>query len=189
MKGCTRLGWMLALVPVLAPAVAPLTVTELMQMLGTVETANARFVETRSSALLKSPLVLQGTLSYRRPDRVVKHVLAPHDELIIVEGGRLTVENRTQNRRKTLPVNSAPGLAALVESVRATRAGDLAALQRYYALQVEGSREQWTLTLTPLDSQVADYVISIAVSGSERRIGRITIEEAGGDRSVMEITE
>jgi hypothetical protein len=187
-QAATTLGLLVALVPVIATA-APLTVTDLMQMLGSVEAANARFVETRYSALLKSPLVLQGTLSYRRPDRVEKHVLVPHDERITVEGGRLTLENRTQNRLKTLPVNSAPGLAALIESIRATRAGDLAALQRYYTVQVDGSREQWTLTLKPLESQVADFVISIALSGSGSRIGRITIEEAGGDRSVMEITE
>jgi len=180
---------LLAFVAAHAGAAAPVTVTELMQMLGSVESATARFVETRHSALLKSPLVLQGTLSYRKPDRVEKHVLVPYDERITIEGGRLTLENRTQNRSKTLTVNSAPGLSALIESIRATRAGDLAALQRYYALQVEGSREQWALTLRPLDSQVADYLVSIALSGAGGRIGRITIEEACGDRSVMDITE
>jgi len=161
----------------------------LMQMLAGVESARASFVETRESALLKTPLVLKGTLSYRRPDRVEKHVFSPYDERIIVEGGQLTLENRAQNRRKTLAVGSAPGLAALVESIRATRAGDLASLRRHYALQIEGSREAWTLTLKPLDSRVGDYVTSVALSGVESRIGRITILEAGGDRSVMEITE
>jgi len=164
-------------------------VTELMQMLGSVQSATARYVETRESALLKSPLVLQGTLSYRRPDRLEKHVLEPQDERITVEGGQLTLENRSQNRSKRIPIASAPGLAALVESIRATRAGDLAALKRHYVLQVEGSREQWTLTLRPLDSQVADYVTSIVVSGSESRIARIIVQETGGDRSVTEITE
>jgi predicted LPLAT superfamily acyltransferase len=86
----------------------PLTVPELMQMLAGVESARASFVETRESALLKTPLVLKGTLSYRRPDRVEKHVLSPYDERIIVEGGQLTLENRAQNRRKTLAVGSAP---------------------------------------------------------------------------------
>jgi outer membrane lipoprotein-sorting protein len=189
MKGCTRAGLLLGFVGLAATAAAPLTVNELMQMLGTVESANARFVETRQSALLKSPLVLQGTLAYRRPDRIEKHVLKPHDERITVEGGRLTLENRGQNRKKTMSVGSAPGLAALVESIRATRAGDLAALQRYYSVQVEGSREQWILTLKPLDAQVADYVSLITLSGSGPRIARIAIDEAGGDRSVMEIGE
>lgn len=191
MKGYGKLAFLLLFLAA-APAAsgaATLTVVELMQMLGAVESENARFVETRHSALLKAPLVLEGTLAYRRPDRVEKHVLSPYDERITVEGGRLTMENRTQNRKKTVSVSGAPGIAALIESVRATRAGDLDALQRYFALQLEGSREQWTLTLTPLDAQLARYVSQLALSGSGSRIGRITVEEAGGDRSVMEISE
>ena len=178
----------LALAAGTAPA-APVTLAELMQMLGSVETSNARFVETRESALLKSPLVLKGTLAYRRPDRIEKHVLAPREERIIVEGGRLTFEGGAQKSRRTMSVNSAPGLAALVESIRATRAGDLAALQRHYDVQVDGTREEWSLTLKPLDSRVADYVSSIALAGSGPRVSRMVVHEAGGDRSVMEIEE
>jgi hypothetical protein len=164
-------------------------VAELMLMLASVESSTARYVETRESALLKAPLVFRGTLFYRRPDRFEKRVLFPQDERITLEGGELTLENRAQNRRKTIGVGSAPGLAALVESIRATRAGDLAALKRHYTLQLEGSREQWTLTLRPVESQVADYVTSIVLSGAESRIARITVQETGGDRSVMEIME
>ena len=186
MKACLSA---LALLPALAAGAAPLTVSELMQMLGSVESSSAKFVETRSSALLKAPLVLKGTLAYRRPDRIEKHVLAPHEERVIVEGGRLTIEGRGQKGRKTVSVSGAPGLAALVESIRATRAGDLPALQKHYAVQVEGSREEWSLMLKPLDARVADFVNSITLAGSGPHISRIVIEEAGGDRSVMEITE
>lgn len=193
MKACVRLALALCLLlAAVCGAAAPspaLSLNELMQLLGSVESANAKFVETRESALLKSPLVLQGTLVYRRPDRIEKHVRSPYDERITVEGGRLTLENRTHNRKRAMSVSSAPGLAALIESIRATRAGDLAALQRHYALQVEGSREQWTLTLKPLDPQVAAYVSRLTLTGSEARIARIVVEEAGGDRSVMEISE
>jgi outer membrane lipoprotein-sorting protein len=193
MKACVRLA--LALCLLLAAvcdsaAQSPaLSLNELMQLLGSVESANAKFVETRHSALLKSPLVLRGTLVYRRPDRIEKHVLFPYDERIAVESGRLTLENRTYNRKRSMSVSGAPGLAALIESIRATRAGDLAALQRHYALQVEGSREQWSLTLKPLDPQVAAYVSQLTLTGSETRIARIVVEEAGGDRSVMDIEE
>ena len=180
---------MVLLASAAAAAPAALPVGELAQMLASVDSAKARFVETRHSALLKAPLVLQGTLAYRRPDRVEKHVLTPYDERIVVEAGRLTIENRTHNRRQTIAVSGAPGLAALVESIRATRAGDLPALQRHFALQVEGSRERWTLTLRPLDAQVGDYVVSIARSGSGARIAQVTIDETSGDRSVMEIRE
>ena len=188
-KGRAELAALVLLASAAAAAPAALPVGELAQMLASVESTKARFVETRHSALLKAPLVLQGTLAYRRPDRVEKHVLTPYDERIVVEAGRLTIENRTHNRRQTVAVSGAPGLAALVESIRATRAGDLPALQRHFALQIEGSRERWTLTLRPLDAQVGDYVVSIALSGSGARIAQVTIDETSGDRSVMEIQE
>jgi outer membrane lipoprotein-sorting protein len=193
-KGCVEIAATVLVLTVagvaLPAAAAPaLSVVELMKMLASVESAHARFVETRHSALLKAPLLLEGTLAYRRPDRVEKHVLSPYDERIVVEGGRLTIENRTHNRKQSLAVSGAPGLAALVESIRATRAGDLPALRRHYALEVEGSSGQWTLTLKPLDAQVGDYVVALALSGSGARIARVTIEETSGDRSVMEIRE
>ena len=191
-KGCVELAALavfLALPGAALPAPPALSIGELMQMLASVESANARFVETRHSALLKAPLVLQGTLAYRRPDRVEKHVLSPYDERITVEAGRLTIENRTHKSRKSLAVSGAPGLAALIESIRATRAGDLPALQRHYALQLEGSHERWILTLKPLEAQVGDHVVSITLSGSGARIGQVAIEETSGDRSVMEIRE
>src|ERR1044071_3815766 len=114
MKGSSALLAALLAAAMEAAGAAAITPGELMQMLGSVESSSARFVETRSSALLKAPLVLKGTLSYRRPDRIEKHVLAPHEERVIVEGGRLTLEGRGQKGRKTVSVSSAPGLAALV---------------------------------------------------------------------------
>ena len=191
-KACAERAGLAAFLAAAAVAAVPApawSIVELMQVLAAVESATATFVETRHSALLKAPLVLQGTLAYRRPDRVEKHVLSPYDERIVVEGGRLTVENRARSSRKNIAVSGAPALAALVESVRATRAGDLPALQRHYALEIEGSRERWTLTLKPLDAQVGDYVVSIAIAGSGARIGQVAIEETSGDRSVMEIRE
>ena len=116
-------------------------------------------------------------------------MLSPYNERINVEAGRLTIENRIHKSRKSLAVSGAPGLAALIESIRATRAGDLPALQRHYALQLEGSRERWILTLKPLEAQVGDHVVSITLSGSGARIGQVAIEETSGDRSVMEIRE
>jgi len=86
-------------------------------------------------------------------------------------------------------VSGAPGLAALIEGIRATRAGDLAALERHYEVRVEGRREGWTLLLRPTADEVARHVASITVSGTGSRIVRVEIEEASGDRAVMEIQE
>jgi hypothetical protein len=116
-------------------------------------------------------------------------VLSPFEERVSIDGVRLTLERPGEKGKRTISISQAPGVAALVESIRATRAGDLAALRRYYALEVEGSREQWTLRLRPLEDPVATFVRSIEISGAEARVARVAVEEASGDRSVMEISE
>jgi outer membrane lipoprotein-sorting protein len=162
---------------------------ELMALLAGVETATARFVETRHSALLRKPLVSSGTLSYQRPNRIVRHTEMPQEERIVLDKGRLTIENRTLGSATAASLSKTPGVSALVESIRATRAGDLAALERYYEVRVSGARAKWRIDLVPRAPGLAQYVDSVAVSGNGARIARIEVREASGDRTVTEIDE
>ena len=82
-----------------------------------------------------------------------------------------------------------PLVAALVESLRATLAGDGAELERLYSARVGGTRQRWTLALTPRDLEVAGVVKGIGIAGSGSRIVRLEILEPGGDGSVMTILE
>ena len=172
-----------------ARAAPPLAPAELMPALAAVAASHATFVETKRSALLKEPLVSRGTLAYRRPDSLEKHVREPYDERIVLDGGRLTVDNRTRGRKTTVSLASAPQLGALTEAVRAVRAGDLAALELHFELRAEGTPERWTLSLAPRAEEVSRYVAGIVVSGAAGRITRIEVAEASGDRSVMDIRE
>jgi outer membrane lipoprotein-sorting protein len=172
-----------------AGAAPPLAPAELMPALAAVTASRATFVETKRSALLKEPLVTRGTLAYRRPDSLEKHVREPYDERIVLDGGRLTIDNRTRGRKTTVSLADAPQLGALAGAVRAVRAGDLATLELHFELRAEGAPGRWTLSLTPRAEEVARYVAAIFVSGAAGRITRIEIAEAGGDRSVMDIQE
>lgn len=165
------------------------TVSDLMRALASTESSRATFVETKYSALLKAPLVLRGTLSYRRPDSLEKHVLHPYDERIVLVGNTLTIEKRTQARKVTATVVSSPSTMAMVEGMRAVRAGDLAALERHFEVRVDGTRERWTMNLKPIGEETARYVSAVVVSGEEGRISQVAVEEASGDRAVMDIRE
>jgi len=77
---------------------------------------------------------------------------------------------------------------ALVESLRATLAGDGAELERLYRVRVQGTRQRWTLALAR-EVEVRWRRESIVIAGSGSRIGRLEILEAGGDGSVMTIQE
>ena len=118
--------------PAAAQELAP---GELMRRLAAVDRSSATFVETRHSALLKEPLVLRGTLTYRRPASLEKRVEQPYQERVAIDGDVLTIENRRGRKLKT-SVSGSPGMAALVEGIRATRAGDLAALERHFQVSV-----------------------------------------------------
>ena len=166
-----------------------LTASELMQALSDIPSSRARFIETRHSALLKKPLVLSGTLVYRRPDRLEKHIQTPFAESITIEGTRVSVtrEGAEAGRVFTLPA-SGPA-RALIESLRATLAGDLPALERHFAVAVAGAREDWTMSLTPRDAVLGAAVLRVDFAGRGARVQRIEILEAGGDRSVTTISD
>jgi hypothetical protein len=168
-------------------ALAAWDVQTLMQEMAQVPSSHARFVETRHLAMLTRPLELTGSLSYERPNRLSKHVQSPFDELLTVEGDALTLVNKSKGEQRFLSLREQPALGALVESVRATLAGDLARLERHYRIELSGPREAWSLRLAPRAAQVRAHVETITVAGSAARVRRIEVLESGGDRSVMTI--
>jgi hypothetical protein len=165
----------------------PWDFARLMSELAQVQTSRARYSEVKRVALLQKPLQLSGTLFYARPARLEKRQTLPFEEVISVDGGWLTVEREGKTRR--IALQNAPLVAALVESLRATLAGDGAELERLYSVRVQGTRRRWTLALTPRESEVAGVVKSVGISGSGSRIVRLEILEPGGDGSVMTIQE
>jgi len=166
---------------------APWNLAQLMTQLAQVEASSARYSELRRVAILKEPLLLSGTLTYARPDRMEKRQTSPFAEVIRLEGERLTVERDGTTR--SISLRGAPLIDALVESLRATLAGDAAALQSVYTVSVDGARNRWRLLLTPRDPEVAAAVRRIVIAGSGARLSRVEILEPGGDSTVMTIRE
>jgi outer membrane lipoprotein-sorting protein len=159
----------------------------LLSEMATVQSSRTRFVETRHLALLTRPVELKGSLTYERPHRLAKHVESPFDETLTVDGEALSLVNRTSGEQRFVSLREQPALRALVESVRATLAGDRAQLERHYRVAFSGARNAWQLQLVPRDTQLRAYIESITLSGAGARLQRIEALEGGGDRSVMTI--
>src|SRR5207244_9158963 len=105
--------------------------------------------------------------------------ILPFKEVIRVDGDRLTVEREGKTRE--IMLQNAPLIAGLVESLRATLAGDGPELERLYAIRVQGNRQRWTLALTPREAEIAGVVKSILIAGSDSRVARLEILEPSGD--------
>ena len=160
---------------------------ELMHLLSEVQSSRAHFIETRHSAMLKTPLTLSGRLVYRRPNRLEKHVQAPFVETTTIEGSRVTVARGGADTDRVITLPAGGTAQALIESLRATLAGDLPALERHFAVAVSGSRSAWSMSLTPRAATLP--VVRVDFAGRDNRIQRIEVLESGGDRTVTTISD
>ncbi|NJD05110.1 MAG: outer membrane lipoprotein carrier protein LolA [Methylococcaceae bacterium] len=138
-------------------------------------------------SLLKQPLQVSGLLSFSPPAWLEKRITAPVDERYRVDGDRLTVDRPSGGLHQELSLSAYPPLWAFVESIRAPLAGDRATLERFYQVSLGGSRRNWLLALVPREPEMAALVRSVQIRGNEDRMRELTIEEANGDRSVLQI--
>jgi hypothetical protein len=156
---------------------------EVMHSLAQRRHGEVSFVEQQFLSLLKRPVESTGELIYDAPHRLEKRTIEPRVETLVVDGETVTVQRGRRSR--TLDLKAYPQLLPFIESIRATLAGDRAALERLFRLQFSGSEVRWTIDLTPLDAQLAKSVADIRIEGSRDELSRVEIRQPDGDRSLM----
>ena len=161
--------------------------SQLMQRLAKRQHGHATFVEHQFIAILDRPLESSGELFYDSPDRLEKRTLAPKAESLVLDKGTLRV--RRGARSYSLDLQDYPQIAPFIDSIRATLAGDLAALESTYALHFDEGAGGWTLVLVPREAKLAAVIARIRMTGSQDVISEVTVERADGDRTVMTIRE
>jgi len=175
----------LALVWSQAADAAPLSISQLMASLAQHPQGAATFTEKKFIAILDEPVESAGELLFIAPARLEKRTLKPKPESMVLDGDILTLQRG--QRTRTLQLRDYPEVAGMIESIRATLAGDRQALERVYHLVLDGSAERWTLLLTPLDPKVGAVVARIKMEGVKDEVRSVEILQADGDRSLMTI--
>ncbi len=159
---------------------------QLMQSLATTQTGHASFIEKKFVAILDKPVESSGELFYTAPDRLEKRTLQPKAETMVLDKDKLIVEQR--GKKHVLSLQSYPEIAAFIDSIRGTLAGDRKSLERSYKLDMAGTQQNWNLSLLPLADKMKKVVTSIDISGSGNTLETIEIKQADGDSSLMTIT-
>jgi len=160
---------------------------QLMQAMAQIKSSQHKFTERRYLAMLTAPLDSSGVLSYQAPGRLEKHTLTPQDERMVLSQGILVIESRTRHLKRTMMANQYPAVGALVESIRATLAGDLDTLLHHYQARLEGDASHWRLQLIPNDPGARNLVREVRMEGRGSEIRVIEVFQANGDRSVMTV--
>lgn len=172
-------------VPFSARANPAWTMDRLMSALTKVKSRRVPYTETTTMAILSTPVVSSGTLSFTAPARLTQHVTSPEDETFQADGDALRVLIPSRDIDHTIALRDDPVAWALVEGFRATFAGDETALRRFYTLALSGDEKGWSLTLNPKLPQMAAKVTAIRIEGGADRIAKVTVDETGGGRMVM----
>ncbi len=187
------LAWLCALLAAAVPAhsatdgEADAALAQLMQRLAARRHAHATFVERKTLAVLSRPVESSGELLYDAPDRLEKRTLKPRAETLKLENGQLRVQRG--RRSYNMALRDAPQAAPFIDTIRATLAGDLPALQRGYTLEFHALPGGWTLQMVPRDAQLQRMVTRVRIQGAGIALREVTIDSADGDRSVMAIRE
>ena len=169
-------------VPVISPA-AEWNIDQLMRGLAQTRSDRASFVEKKSIAMLDRPVESSGELFYTAPDRLEKRTIKPRPESMTVDAGTLVIERGRQKHR--LQLQDYPELAAFIDSIRGTLAGDRKALERNYRMSLDGTAERWTLQLLPVDEKMQAVVTRIRIAGARYAVRSVEITQADGDSSLM----
>ncbi len=146
--------------------------------------ASTAFTEVRFVAMLKAPLRLRGTLTYAADGALVRQVESPYRETSTIAAGEVRILRAGRAERR-VPLERAPALHGFLESFAALLTGDAVRAARGYALSASGDAAAWRLELIPNDPALARQVRRITVDGREAAIRCFSVEETGGDASVM----
>ena len=159
----------------------------LMAAMHQVRNSSARFVETRYLHLLNQAQRSSGQLIYVAPDHLQKVTIEPAAARMTITGDRLTIE-RAGEKTRDISLHDYSEIGALVDSMRATLAGDLAALTRHFTANLIGDANHWTLTLAPQEPRLREMVTAIRITGERTALRDIETTEADGDRTDMAIS-
>lgn len=161
------------------------TLDRLMSTLGQKKSGQASFEEIKYLSIATEPVKSTGTLSFVAPDHLEKRTESPKAEDLVVDGDKLTIDRN--GHKYTLALTQYPELSAFIESIRATLTGNRFALEQVYKVAVTGTGDDWTLTLTPLDSRMLKKISAITLTGKRDLLQTVAIQQADGDHSLMRL--
>ncbi len=147
--------------------------------------ARALFEEQQYLAVLTRPLVSSGILIYDAPGHLEQRTLRPRRQTMVLDHGVLTLQ--IGRHRHSVPLSDYPQLAPLIDSIRATLAGDRAGLEHAFTLQLHGDLDHWQLQLEPRAGQLSTTVSQIVIAGTQARISEVRMRQSDGDHSVLQI--
>lgn len=186
----TRRGaWLaLALVSIVSAAAADELVDRVATSLGRPDVLRASFTQEKRAAALTRPILSRGRLTVARDHGVIWRIDAPLSMSIAYRADAL-VEVDSDGRRRVKKFADNRVQAEVARVIRALLAADFAALRQHFDVQGSGdAAAQWRIELFPRPGPVGQFISALVVSGG-RHVEQIRVIEAGGDSTVIRLSD
>jgi hypothetical protein len=139
----------------------------------------AEFTQSKQMASLKRPLVTTGRLVFSRQHGVLWQIEQPY-RMSYVLGTERIIEITADGSRRERALRDVPGLAQVGRVFRAMLGADTTALREIFEVSVQGNSAKWDIELKPRQTQLAQFLSGLQLSGGHF-VESIRIAEAGGD--------
>lgn len=132
------------------------------------------FREERHNPMFKEPLVLTGTLEYLEAGVLRKSVQSPFQEQYLVEPDRVTISRGEE--QEVLKARQGRMISVFLSGIEALLAGDPDRLKESFHYCIEGTADDWTLSLQPRARRLAKHLNGMRVEGTNGTIESIRID-------------
>jgi len=161
------------------------TFAEIKKARGNVKTLVASFTQERTIGLLSSTVKSEGEMTLVRPDKLRWELKSPDAVVywITPEGFAFSTANGGANVSKT----AAKKFGDVLGDLLIFMGGDLDQLKARYDFTVPNKKDGVTLRAIPKSEEVKKVVksLEIVVGADLWSVKKITLEEKGGDKSVI----
>ncbi|MFO0587913.1 MAG: outer membrane lipoprotein carrier protein LolA [Polyangiaceae bacterium] len=165
------------------------TLSEMKKAREKLKTLVATFTQERTIGLLSSTVKSEGEMTLVRPDKLRWDLKSPDAVTYWVtpEGFAFSTANGSANVSKT----SAKKFGDILNDLLVFMGGDLETLKNRYDFTVPSKKDGVTLHAVPKTEEVKKIVksLELTVAADLWTVKKITIEEKGGDKSVITFTK
>jgi outer membrane lipoprotein-sorting protein len=160
----------------------PVSLAALLARFRALPGLEARFHEVKKLALLKAPLISEGTIHYAPPDRLARQTTRPAASTLIVDAREVRFVDAEGSQ--SIPLEGNPVVRLFVDAFLKVLAGDRGALERIFAIELRGSAGGWVMTLSPRLAPMTEVIERIVLEGRGAVLSRMVIREKEGDETV-----
>ncbi len=160
----------------------PVSLAELLARFRALPGLEARFHEVKKLALLKAPLISEGTIHFLPPDHLARQTISPAPSMLIVDAQQVRFVDAEGSQ--SIPLEGNPVARLFVDAFLKVLAGDRGALERIFAIELRASAGGWTMTLLPRLAPMTEVIERIVLEGRGAVVSKMVVREKDGDETV-----